>query len=204
MPTGAKIRLNGSDTGQVTPSMVSFAGKSTRSLELSLKGFAPITASVSDGDLKIGSKEYKFDREAGPVRLTLSGSYPFDVYQGSKLLDASATHHEITAQPGAGAVVVKNAELKLSATIPVDYQRSSMDVTHPGTGTLAVFASVETCKVTVDGADLGFPPIPAKRIAAGTHSVTLKCPDGKDDTRKVTVSVGERAAVTFSGSGGER
>jgi hypothetical protein len=100
--------------------------------------------------------------------------------------------------------VVKNADLMLSATIPVDYQRSSMEATLPGTGTLAVFASVETCKVTVDGEDLGFPPIPPKRIAAGTHSVTLKCPQGKDDTRRVTVSAGERTAVTFSGSGGER
>jgi hypothetical protein len=100
--------------------------------------------------------------------------------------------------------VVKNADLMLSATIPVDYQRSSMEVTLPGTGTLAVFASVETCKVTVDGEDLGFPPIPPKRIAAGTHSVTLKCPQGKDETRRVTVSAGERAAVTFSGSGEER
>jgi hypothetical protein len=204
VPSGAKILLNGSDTGQTTPSPVSFAGKATRSLELSLKGYTTITSSISDADLKIGAKEFKFEHEAGPVRLTLNGPYPFEVYQGSKLLDASATHHEVTAQPGAGAVVVKNADMVLSTTIPVDYQRSSMDVTLPATGTLAVFASVETCKVTVDGQDLGFPPIPAKRIASGTHSVTLKCPDGKDDTRRVTVSAGERAAVTFSGSGGER
>jgi hypothetical protein len=204
VPSGAEILLNGSDTGKTTPSPVSFAGKATRSLELSLKGYATITSSISDADLKIGMKEFKFEREAGPVRLTLSGPYPFEVYQGSKLLDASATHHEVTAQPGAGAVVVKNADMVLSTTIPVDYQRSSMDVTLPATGTLAVFASVETCKVTVDGQDLGFPPIPARRIASGTHSVTLKCPDGKDDTRRVTVLAGERAAVTFSGSGGER
>jgi hypothetical protein len=204
VPSGAKILLNGSDTGKTTPSVVSFAGKATRSLELSLKGYATITSPISDADVKTGAKEFKFEREAGPVRLTLSGPYPFEVYQGSKLLDSSATHHEVTAQPGAGAVVVKNADLMLSATIPVDYQRSSMEATLPGTGTLAVFASVETCKVTVDGEDLGFPPIPPKRIAAGTHSVTLKCPQGKDDTRRVTVSAGERTAVTFSGSGGER
>lgn len=204
VPSGAKILLNGSDTGKVTPSVVSFAGKATRSLELSLKGYASITFPVSDADLKTGAREFKFEREAGPVHLTLAGSYPFEVYQGSKLLDASATHHEVIAQPGAGAIVVKNADLVLSATIPVDYQRSSMDVTLPGTGTLAVFASMETCKVTVDGQDLGFPPIANKRIAAGTHNVTLKCPEGKDDTRKVTVSAGDRAAVTFSGSGGER
>jgi hypothetical protein len=202
VPAGAKILLNGSDTGKTTPSLVSFAGKATRSLELSLKGYAPITAPISDADLKTGAKEFKFEREQGPVRLTISGPYAFEVLQGGKPLDGSATHHEVTVQPGAGSVVVKNSELMLSSTIPVDYQRSTMDVTIPGTGTLAVFASIETCKVTVDGEDLGFPPIPPKRIAAGSHSVTLKCPDGKDDTRRVTVQSGERAAVTFSGSGG--
>jgi hypothetical protein len=204
VPSGAKILLNGSDTGKTTPAVVSFAGKATRSLELSLKGYASITSAISDGDLKTGGKDFKFEREAGPVRLTLNGPYPFEVYQGSKLLDASATHHEVTAQPGAGQVVLKNADLMLSWPLNVDYQRSSMEVTVPGTGTLAVFASVETCKVTVDGEDLGFPPIPPKRIAAGNHSVTLKCPQGKDETRRVTVSAGERAAVTFSGSGEER
>jgi hypothetical protein len=202
VPSGAKILLNGSDTGKLTPSLVSFAGKATRSLEVSLKGYAPITAPISDADLKTGAKEFKFEREQGPVRLTISAPYAFEVLQGGKQLDGSATHHEVTAQPGAGSVVVKNAELMLSSTIPVDYQRSTMDVTLPGTGTLAVFASIETCKVTVDGEDLGFPPIPPKRIAAGSHSVTLKCPDGKDDTRRVTVQSGERSAVTFSGSGG--
>jgi hypothetical protein len=206
LPAGAKIRLNGSDTGQVTPSLVSFAGKSSRSIELSLKGFAPITASVSEADLKIGSKEYKFDREAGPVRLTLNGSYPFEVLQGTKVIDGPSNHHELTVQPGAGAVVVRNAEMMLSSTIPVDYQRSSMDATVPASGTLAVFASLETCKVSVDGQDLGFPPIAPKRIASGSHSVALKCPDDnkKDETRRITVTAGERMDVKFIGSGGQQ
>jgi hypothetical protein len=194
--------MNGSDTGKITPASVSFAGMASRSLEMSLKGYTTITAAVSDADLKSGGKEFKFEREAGPVRLTISGPFGFEVYQGSKLLDASATHHEVTAQPGAGAVTVRNSDILLSSTIGVDYQHGSMDVSLPATGTLAVFSSNETCKVTVDGQDVGFPPIPAKKIASGSHSVMLKCPDGKDETRRVTVSPGEKALVAFSGSGG--
>src|SRR5579864_4266629 len=56
VPAGAKILLNGSDTGKTTPSVVSFAGKATRSLELSLKGYATITSSISDADLKAAGK----------------------------------------------------------------------------------------------------------------------------------------------------
>ena len=34
-------------------------------------------------------------------------------------------------------------------------------------------------------------------IAAGTHTVSLTCPDGPGATRKVTVESGQRTAVTF-------
>ena len=138
------------------------------------------------------------------MKLTITGSFPFEVYQGDKQVSAAAMSHTVTAQPGAGAVTVQNAEYFLRSTLNVDYHRSSQDVTLPGPGQLAVFAQMETCKVVVDGQDLGNPPVPARRIAAGNHTVTLKCPDSKDDARKaVTVSPGEKAQVTFSGSGGE-
>ena len=207
VPAGAKILLNGTDIGKVTPAPVSFAGKATRSLELSLKGFGTIQATVSDADLKIGAKEFKFERESGPVRLTLNGPYPFEVLQNGKVLDGPANHHEVTVQPSAGPVVVRNAELMLSATINVDYTRPSMEASVPALGTLAVFASMETCKVFVDGEDLGVPPIAPKRIVSGTHTVALKCPDDskKDDSRRVNVAPGsERTDVKFIGSGGER
>jgi len=67
----------------------------------------------------------------------------------------------------------------------------------PVPGVLAIFSAVETCTVGVDGQDLGFPPIPRKAIASGNHSVTLTCPDGKGETRKVTVAPGERVTVPF-------
>ena len=43
-----------------SPIAVSFAGKATRSLELSLKGYATITSSISDADLKIGGTRTRF------------------------------------------------------------------------------------------------------------------------------------------------
>jgi hypothetical protein len=203
-PAGAKILLNGSDTNKVTPDNISFTGKSSRTVELQLKGYQPINQAITDADLKNGFKEFTFEREAIPVKLTITGSFPFEVYQGGKQLSAPAMSHSVTAQPGAGPVTVQNAEYFLQSTLKVDYQRSSQDLTLPAPGQLAVFAQMETCKVVVDGQDLGNPPVPARRIAAGNHTVTLKCPDSKDDSRKaVTVSPGEKAQVTFSGSGGE-
>jgi serine/threonine-protein kinase len=205
MPLGAKILLNGSDTGKVTPATVSFAGKSTRSVELQLKGYASITAPVTDADLKAGGKVYTFERPASNVRLTLNGSYPFEVLQGGKVISGSNTHHDVTVQPDGGAVTARSAEMLLSSTVSVDYHRGAQEWTAPGTGTIAIFAQLETCKLSIDGQDLGFPPIPPKTVASGQHKVALKCPDDskKDDAKTATVSVGQRTEVKFIAGGQE-
>ena len=85
----------------------------------------------------------------------------------------------------------------LNAPLAISFDRATADVTLPAPGVLAVFSAVETCTVNVDGQDLGFPPIPRKSIASGSHTVTLSCPDGKGETQKTTVAPGERVTVTF-------
>ncbi len=197
-PNGAGITINGADTGKVTPAAIALASLPVGStVELSLKGFKPITTRITDADLKAGNKDVKFAAEARPVRLTVTGAYPFELVQGSRVISAAATSHEVTVQPGAG-VTARSRDMLLSQALSINFDRATADVTLPGPGTLAVFSAVETCTVSVDGNDLGFPPIASKSIASGGHTVTLKCPDGKGETRKVTVVPGERLAVTFA------
>ena len=129
---------------------------------------------------------------------TISGPYAFELVQGSKVLSAAATHHVLTIQPGGAAIAARNNEYLLNSPIPIDYQRSQTSITLPAPGTLAVFATNETCSIAVDGVDLGNPPIPRKPIAPGPHTVSLKCPDGRQDGQKIRVGAGERAQVTFS------
>jgi hypothetical protein len=96
-----------------------------------------------------------------------------------------------------GSVTARSKEMLLNMPLGVNFERGKADVTVPAPGVIAIFSAVETCTVGVDGADLGFPPIPGKAIASGSHTVTLKCPDGKGDTRKVTVAPGEKVRVPF-------
>jgi serine/threonine-protein kinase len=199
VPAGARILLNGTDTGKVTPAGVPIDSKVPNSLEVSLKGYQPITMRISDADLRLGSHEFKFVRDVNPVKLTISAAYPFEVLQGSKVLSPAANRHTVTVQPGGGSVTVRSKDYLLSAPVPVDFQRSQMEVALPAPGTLAVFAAAETCSVIVDGQDLGNPPIPRKNVAPGSHTVVLKCPDGRQDTQKVTIGPGERTPVTFAG-----
>jgi hypothetical protein len=196
-PEGARITLNGADTGKVTPAPISLASLPAGStLELDLAGFKPVAIKVTDADLKAGRKEIKLAAEAQPVRLTVTGSFPFELVQGSRVISASAMRHDLTVQPS-GSVTARSKGMLLNMPLGVNFERGRADVTVPAPGVLAVFSAVETCTVGVDGDDLGFPPIPGKAIASGSHTVTLKCPDGKSESRRVTVAPGEKVTATF-------
>jgi serine/threonine protein kinase len=197
-PAGAKISVNGTDTGQVTPAAIP-APALPATVELALTGYRPGGGRLTEADLKSGAKSYRLAREAVAVRLTVSGPFPFELVQGAKTVSAAATQHQITVQPNSGTVIARNPELFLNSPLSFDSDRPQASVTIPAPGTLAVFATMETCSVILDGQDIGFPPIPRKPVAAGAHTVAIKCPEGKgDSSQRVTVASGAQARVTFS------
>lgn len=196
-PVGARITLNGADTGKVTPAPMALASLPAGStLELELKGYKPVTIKVTEADIKAGRKEIKFAAEARAVKVTVTGAFPFELVQGNQVISASATSHSLTVQP-AGPVTARSREMLLNSPLAISFDRAQADVTLPAPGVLAIFSAVETCTVEVDGQDLGFPPIPRKAIASGSHTVKLTCPDGKGETRRVTVAPGGKETATF-------
>jgi len=170
-------------------------------IELTLDGHDPLSASISQGDLDAGAKALSLLAVERPVRLTVSGAYPFEIVRGSQVLSSAAMSHELTVDPGGAAVYARSSEHLLSSRLSINYRRSSATVTVPAAGTLAVFGSPEfnACTVLVDSQDLGPPPIPNKAAAAGRHTVIMRCPDGREETQNATVEAGARALVTFQG-----
>jgi len=196
VPAGARILRNGEDTGQVTPSTVAFDALPGE-LELALDGYETASASVSESEAEAGRLEVRLSAVLNAVRLTVTGDYPFEVRQGSTVLSALGTRHEVTVQPNGGSVTVRNSDLFLNSTLSIDYRRSTSTQTVPAAGTLAVFAARETCAIAVDDQSLGFPPIPGRTIASGQHRVTLQCPDEAPQTQPVNIQAGELARVEF-------
>ena len=196
VPAGAKVSINGVEAAGVTP--ISLPRPTLpATVELTLTGYKPGGGALTDKDLETGAKEFRLAREALAVRLTASGPFPFELVQGSRVISESAARHEVTLPANSGSVVARNRELFLQSTIAVDYQRAQLGVTLPAPGQFAVFSAVETCTVIVDGQDLGFPPIQRRPIAAGNHTVAIKCQDGKGDSQRVTIAPGELSRVTF-------
>ena len=204
VPAGARITLNGTDTGKTTPSEVSLGGTLPATIELSLKGYQAFSGRVTEADAKRGSREFRLARDPAAVTLTISGPFPFELTRAGAVLSAAATQHQISIPPGGAPVTARNSEFLLNETIPIDFQRPQAEATIKASGILAVFASNETCSIIVDGQDLGFPPLARKPIAAGPHTVTLKCPDGKEDSKRIVVVPGERSQVTFARLGSDR
>jgi serine/threonine-protein kinase len=196
-PSGARISLNGSDTGKVTPSAVSVDAGKPGTIELALKGYDTLSATLGAGDLKRGNREFQLARQPAPVHLVASGPFAFEIVRGGAVLSAAATHHDLTVAPGAEPVMARNAEYILNESIAIDFLKAEAALTLKAPGILAVFAALETCSILVDGHDVGYPPLPRKPIAAGPHTVVQRCKDGKEDSRKIVVASGERTAVTF-------
>jgi len=204
VPAGAAIALNGVDTGKVTPATLAIGGSGKSEITLALKGYKPLTAALTADDMEAGKKNFRLGVEPQAVRLTVTSAFPVELVQGSKVISPAATKHEVTVQPGGASVSARNGELLLNQVLPIDFTRGRAESTIRAAGTLAVFAqggTLETCSVEVDGTDLGNPPISKKAIAAGPHTVQLKCADGKGDSRKVDVTPGERSVVTFTPKG---
>jgi hypothetical protein len=197
VPKGAKISLNGTDTGKVTPAEISLGTTLPGALELTMRGYKPFTASLTADDAKTGPKEFRLVSDGTTsVQLNVSAPYPFEIVQGSQVVSEMAAQHELAAQPGA-RLVARNKEMLLSVPINVDTQRARQDVTLPDAGLLNVFATNETCTIVIDGQDLGNPPIPRKPVGSGKHTVVLKCPDGKQESRSITVAAGRPLDVAF-------
>ncbi|MCC7010206.1 MAG: serine/threonine protein kinase [Acidobacteria bacterium] len=194
-PAGAKISVNGQDSGKLTPAAVTVSAGDK--LTLALAGYEPSAAAVTDRDVRDGAITFNFSRKTGPVTLVVSGPYAFDLVQGGKVVSQAATRHELTVQPGA-AVTARSSEYLLSYAVPLDFGQGRNERQIPPPGTLTVFSAVETCSVMINGRDAGFPPISRKPVAAGSYTVGLKCPDGKSaPPQRVSIAPGGSERVTF-------
>jgi hypothetical protein len=119
------------------------------------------------------------------------------------VLSNSSARHDVTLAPDQLTIRLRSRPHFLNATIEVRPRAGQrVQLQAPGQGVLAVCSSIETYEVSVDGQEIGFPPVPRQEVAAGNHTVAVKCPDGQSENRNVSVAAGARTAVTFDPSKG--
>ncbi len=186
-PEGASVTIDGNDLGQPTPVDVAIADLSAAKVRVSKKGFKTIDVRAAETQIRSGVVLVKLPPAAEGMNVTLNGSYPFEVLEGSRVVSAAATRHSL-ALPGPTTLRLRASEYLLDMPLRADSASGRVSYTVPEAGRLTIRTPLETCKVVVGGRDLGFPPITDHKLAAGTYRVDLRCPEDANN-KTVTVSV---------------
>ena len=132
------------------------------------------------------------------VAVTLSGTYPFEVWDGSRRISNAARSHELPLQPNGKTLRMVAPDVFLDQQVRVeggDDQR--FEHAAPGLGRIEIRAARGECKAMVGKKDLGYGPWPPQNAVVGEHRVTLVCPDDQNPVQHVLVTQGRPARATF-------
>ncbi len=195
-PAGAAIAVDGRATGMVTPADLQI-DTSARQLRLTKDGFKPTQVRLSSRTFSEGAVSVTLQaaEAGGTVKVTLTGSYPFEVYESGRQLSAAGTAHELDV---ASSHVIRLRAESYLLDYPVKVAGGAdrtMEIRAPELGRVTI-RGMETCRVFLGSFDLGYPPINGQAVAAGTYSVQLKCPDGQVlHSPSITVIAGQSVMV---------
>jgi hypothetical protein len=203
-PEGASVTINGNPTGLVTPADIAVSDLQRARVQLLKTGFRQHVVRAGDTQIRSGVVQVRLDAlgtappappavppaPAAPASLsvTFTGSYPFEVVDGSRVIGDSGTEHTLTV-PGPRVLRLRNSDYMLDYAVRVDANRKV--VSPPALGRLTIRTPLETCKVWLAGRDLGYPPITEQKLAANDYRVEVRCPDGDTRTENVTVEAGK-------------
>ena len=109
------------------------------------------------------------------VSVTMTGGYPFEVFDGARSISPAATSHDLK-QPAGKTLRVQAAPYYLSQTVRVEGSPTQpFEFAAPGLGSLDIRSAQETCDVMIGSRKLGNPPLVLKEIAAGSYKVDIVC-----------------------------
>jgi hypothetical protein len=182
--------VNGQDAG-VTPADVALADVRAGNVRLSKRGYHATDVRASASQMQSGVVLMKLDPEPTGITVAVTGSYPFEVWDGSRRISSASTRHDI-AVDSARTLRLRAPDVLLDSPLRIDGANGSrVSAAAPALGRLTLRTTLETCKVLIAGRDFGYPPLTAQPVAAGSYELQLRCPDGTTRSSRVSVSAGE-------------
>jgi hypothetical protein len=195
-PPGATVSLDGQRLKGVTPLDVSLDPAAEHHLTIGLEGHAPQVVRLAPGQVP-SAVRVKMEA-AGPLGVVRVASvYPVDVLWRGKVLAREQVAPAVSLPGGRQVLTVVSAAHFLKTDLAVEVQggaESTLEV--PGLGRINIRAQPDNCQVFIDGTFVDYPPILDRRVAAGTHAVSFKWPDGAKAQETVEVVGGGAAYVT--------
>jgi hypothetical protein len=192
-PEGARVMVGGREAG-VTPADVSIEEIRAGRVRVTMRGYRQSAVTATPSQVEAGVALVTLEALPSGVELVASGSYPFEIWDGSSRISASATRHDVTVEPNKTVRLVAPAVL-LNQSVRIGGSGRTT-ATAPELGRLSLLTTFETCEVLVGGRNLGYPPI-NQPLAPGTYDVVLKCPDGTAKNSRVTIESGQTRRETI-------
>ena len=132
------------------------------------------------------------------VAVTISGTYPFEVWDGSRLLSSAARAHQLPLQSNGKTLRLVASDVFLEQQIRVDGgDDRRFEHSAPALGRIEIRATRGECKAMIGKSDVGYGPWPPRNAVVGEHRVTLVCPDHQNPVQHVTVTQGRPARAEF-------
>jgi len=130
-------------------------------------------------------------RPTAMVEVSLTGTYPFEVFDGSRSISGAADSHNLNI-PSGKTVRLVAPDYLLNQSVRIEgTPGKSQQIQAPPPGKLTVLTRFETCQVRIAGFDLGYPPITNQKIASGQYRIDLICQNGQNQVGAVTVLPGQ-------------
>jgi hypothetical protein len=201
-PIGARIAVNGRDTGEVTPAAIEIDACEERTIALSKAGYRRWEKAFTREDDFAAMVETLGGVSLstipmGTVLVETPATYEVAIHAGGRQVGRAGSPFDLTE--GRHQLTFVNRDLFVKETAPVRVvggRTVTTTVTLPGLGLLTVQASPGNCKVFVDGEFLDATPVLGRSIAAGGHVVrVVYVPDGSSREETVVVKEGEEARV---------
>jgi serine/threonine protein kinase len=202
-PPGARVSLNGRDTGKVTPAGLSLGGCEERSLSLDLEGYRSWRRDFdADDDFDAMIKTLKSvplePIPEGTLLVKKPPEYGVEVFAGDRRLGEAGK--PIALKEGKYSLTFKNDKVFVRETVQVVVaggRTATPLVALPPLGTLTVHAQPSNCKVYVDGAYVDVTPVLEMPIASGAHRVKVVfVPNGAEQEKAITIEGKKNTLVT--------
>ena len=201
-PQGAKVFLDGEDTGKVTPCTIGEIASGRCDIRLRLKDYAPASQSVTVTEGMTASVNVTLEARFAHVTINSlpgaaikvngaevgSGSYSNNMAEGIYDIEASlAGHRPVTKQIEVIVGVPQTIELRPT----------------PIYGMLDVNSNPMGANITINGKSYGDTPTTIENLLVGDYDVVLTKPGYASVSQRVTVSENASASVDVKMQKGE-
>jgi serine/threonine protein kinase len=194
-PPGAVVNMDGSPSGK-TPTQLVLDPAREHEATITSEGFVPQRVHIGPGPTP-AAIAVRLEPSGPPATVLVSSSFPVDVSWRGRMLARGQIAPTVTIPAGRQPLTVSSPGVFLRREVVVDVAAGGRaQVVMPGLGRLSVRALPDNCAVYLDGAFLDHPPVFDKAVAAGSHIVSYRWPDGTRVEETVDVVEGKSAFST--------